>query len=116
MSVIIKDLEMPKEPGVYCLDLYVDEICQVQNLEGATFEAIEIPPHGRLIDADALIIGKSQEFIHKSMVFGGQYVFSESAILNAPTVIEADYPPSTPLEQVWTELFGEGESDVRRTD
>ena len=26
---------------------------------------------------------------------------------NAPTVIEADYPPSTPLEQVWTELFGE---------
>lgn len=47
-------------------------------------------PHGRLIDADALIIDKSQDLIHKGMVFGGQYVFSESAILNAPTIIEAE--------------------------
>lgn len=54
MSVLIKGMEMPKVPGVYSLDLYVEEICQVQNLDGAAFEAIEIPPHGRLIDADAL--------------------------------------------------------------
>lgn len=53
---------------------------------------IELPPHGRLIDADKL---KSDAYlehdcIHKMMVFGGQMVYTESAIDNAPTIIEAE--------------------------
>ena len=55
MSIMIKGKKMPKVPGVYSLDLYVEEICQIQNLDGGTFEAIEIPPHGDLIDRDELL-------------------------------------------------------------
>ena len=114
MSILIKDMEMPIDGCHHIICIYADGTVATG---GREYRAVPVSePHGRLIDADALIIGKSQEFIHKSMVFGGQYVFSESEILNAPTIIEADYPPSSPLEQVCTELFGEGESDVRRTD
>ena len=51
---------------------------------------IELPPHGRLIDADNLLINKSINIIGKGMIFGGQYVFSESEIVNAPTIIPAE--------------------------
>lgn len=54
--------------------------------------AVPIPSHGRLIDADALLTDKSMSIIGKGMIFGGQYVFSESEIVNAPTIIEADLP------------------------
>ena len=50
---------------------------------------IEIPPHGRLIDADALM-HDTEHFVYKTMLFGGQYVYSEDAIKNAPTIIEGD--------------------------
>lgn len=66
---------------------------------------IEVPPHGRLIDADTL--KTDCDFVHSMMMFGGQKVYTQTAIDNAPTIIEADYPPSIPLKQVWEELFGE---------
>lgn len=50
MSIYIKDMKMPKVPGVYSLDLYVDEICQIQNLDGRTFEAIELSPRWRMMN------------------------------------------------------------------
>lgn len=50
---------------------------------------IYVPEHGRLIDADALLEDKNDEFVHKTMIFGGQYVYTESVIRNAPTVIVA---------------------------
>jgi len=84
MSILIKGMEMPKVSGVYSLDLYVEETCQVQNLDGAAFEAIEVPSHGRLIDADALM--------KKSMLleFSGQRWVQKVDIVCAPTVIEAE--------------------------
>jgi hypothetical protein len=49
---------------------------------------IELPPHGRLIDADALL--KTNNPIGKMMVFGGEYVYSQSEIEIAPTILEAE--------------------------
>lgn len=49
---------------------------------------VPIPPHGRLIDADALL--KTNNPVGKTMVFGGQYVYTENEIQAAPTIIEAE--------------------------
>lgn len=73
----------------------------------------EIPPHGRLIDADALMDALTRAKEDDPIQYEEDYLAVSDWLCVAPTVIEADYPPSTPLEQVWTELFGEGESDVR---
>lgn len=73
---------------------------------------IEIPDkHGRLIDADALYEEMSKGYLdikeHDGISAAMTYACGMHDVKHAPTVIEADYPPSTPLEQVWTELFGE---------
>lgn len=90
MGVYIEGIEMPKERDSFTLTIKYNGLVFDTETGIQVAEAREVPSHGRLIDADALIIDKSQEFIHKSMVFGGQYVFSESAILNAPTIIPAE--------------------------
>ena len=55
MSILIKGMEMPKDKEII---LRIDEEGQVYNIYGEyptkIYEDIEIPPHGRLIDADAL--------------------------------------------------------------
>ena len=59
MSVLIKGMEMP-EAGEHILSLYVYHdgtatvIGQHRHYEKEPFEVIQIPPNGRLIDADAL--------------------------------------------------------------
>jgi len=100
MSVLI-NMEMPTR----CMDCPFmvsrdNDDCILQSAEAnanfkdwdemkASCPLIPIPPHGRLIDADALM-HDTDNFIHKTMLFGGQYVYSEDAIKNAPTII----PPS----------------------
>ena len=49
---------------------------------------VPVPPHGDLIDRDALM--KSESPVKKMMMFGGQYVFAENEIKNAPIVIPAE--------------------------
>ena len=49
---------------------------------------VELPPHGRLIDADALAM--SDRMVGKLMMFGGEYVYTQSEIDNSPTIIEAE--------------------------
>jgi len=48
---------------------------------------IPVPPHGRLIDAEALPFN---EPIRSMMVFGGEIVIAKTAIDEAPTIITAD--------------------------
>lgn len=61
MSILIKGMEMPTSRGEYGLLLYVDSdgTATVEGsyfrFEGEPFEAVPVPPHGRLIDADAKI-------------------------------------------------------------
>lgn len=55
MSILIKGMDMPKEIDI----LFVYPSGEVfaragKDLTAEQYEAIEIPPHGRLIDADAL--------------------------------------------------------------
>ena len=53
MSVYIRGLNLPAEPMI--LILHPDGNISTEDYEiGANAKAIELPPHGRLIDADAL--------------------------------------------------------------
>ena len=54
---------------------------------GEFTEVEEVPPHGRLIDADAIPFN---EPIRSMMVFGGEIVIAKTVIDEAPTVIPAD--------------------------
>ena len=59
MSVLIKGMEMPEE-GRLTLQISADGAVYVVNscsitAETYTTDAVPVPPHGRLIDADALI-------------------------------------------------------------
>ena len=100
MSILIKGMKMP-ESCFHCLLAFQDQdsehnvywTCAPLNEDAIGLERrpdcplIEVPePHGRLIDADAL---QTSSIIGRSMVFGGEYVYTQSAIDNSPTVIPA---------------------------
>jgi len=95
MSILIKGMEMPKNCGE-CSFICKESTCRYgKGYERSDFcPLVELPPHGRLIDADALKFDAYLEHdcIHKMMVFGGQMVYTESAIDDAPTIIEAEAP------------------------
>ena len=87
MNILIKGIEMPTSPVLFCVHpdgkVFAD-------LEGGwrEYKAIPVPPHGRLIDADAL--PTYDKPIGKMMMFGGEYVYTQTAIDNAPTIIPAE--------------------------
>ena len=98
MSVLIKGMKMPEHCG-YCRFAY-DGIChalQVTRYDKKTKDGklidcplTEIPtPHGRLIDADALIVNTLNKM---SGNYAAERVFYElcHAVNTAPTVIEAE--------------------------
>ena len=100
MGVYIKGMEMPGSCWRCVLSQLYEKpremlVCKITHEEVLRHKVdgncplIPIPLHGRLIDADALMHDTNQ-FIQKTMVFGGQYVYSEEAIKNAPTIIEAE--------------------------
>lgn len=81
MSVLIKGMEMPKEgtviaiyklKGKYYASVHGTELCPI----------IPIPPHGRLIDADALKI--------MMPTIEDEYLYAREMIEEAPTIIEAE--------------------------
>lgn len=57
---------------------------------GDSMKIVELPPHGDLIDRDAILQAERTKPIAKMMMFGGSYVFDESAIYDAPVIIPAD--------------------------
>ena len=100
MGVYIKGMEMP----THCIDCPFmvsrdDDDCILQSAEAnENFEnweqmkagcpLIPVPEHGRLIDADAL--RKSDRLVGKMMMFGGEYVYTQTEIDRAPAIIPAD--------------------------
>lgn len=117
MSILIKGMEMPSccaACKVLCDAKSETEIIRPFGERLSNCPLIEIPDkHGRLIDADAL--AKDYDSFPVRI---DPWVWNE--LSHAPTIIpaepcndlakpniDADYPPGTPLEQVWTELFGE---------
>ncbi len=51
---------------------------------------VPVPDHGDLIDKKVLLEDKTDMLTGRMMIFGGQYMYSESVIKNAPTVIPKD--------------------------
>ena len=66
MSILIKDMEMPKKPGAYSMKIRLfvreDGTASIWGLEEyiphEPLDVIPVPPQGRVIDADALCEGR----------------------------------------------------------
>lgn len=85
MSVLIKGMEMPTGCSAVTLKVWPDNQVEIFDADGEwkTSEAIPVPPHGRLIDADALgSFPYNMDFCD-----GGE---ADEWIQNAPTIIEAE--------------------------
>lgn len=56
MSILIKGMEMPMDGELLCIDIHPDgKVCiDLDLLCERIATAVPVPPHGRLIDADAL--------------------------------------------------------------
>lgn len=96
MSILIKDMEMPNE-GEYHMTFYVcsdgSAYIDVASFpaDEDKFEAVPVPPHGRLIDADELL-GHMKK-IHDKWKLEGHYTPTtddEIMTMNMPTIIEAE--------------------------
>lgn len=90
MGVYIKGMEMPKEGNETILRLMPDGTVLDQYGHHLALKAVPVPPHGRLIDADALANK------HRTMAYedgGRKYSFHASAkawVEEAPTIIPAE--------------------------
>lgn len=99
MSVLIKGIEMPTKceecewsttdrHGFFGCRLTGNIVIRKREQDRPNWcPLIPVPKHGRLIDADALLIDMTN--LHVSVVTGWLYVRT-SAIDNAPTIIPAD--------------------------
>jgi len=85
MSVLIKGLQMPTKKSGAVLIIYPDGECAVE--DGAILQAVELSPHGRLIDADALIVDLVNRGVDQ--IQRADYFEIRQAIADAPTIIEA---------------------------
>lgn len=95
MSVFIRGFNLPAEPMI--LILHPDGNISTEDFEiGANAKAIELPPHGRLIDADALTKMcremQSIDWNKKAFPYSWEHAYEEfeNDIDEAPTVIEAE--------------------------
>ena len=100
MSVLIKGLT--KEKVESCFRFAKDGWCIFDMPE-----IIEVPPHGRLIDADAFGISlkkmAAEKWNHKTAPVNWSYAFEEylEMVDNAPTIIEQNFikVPTTQAEE-----------------
>ena len=95
MSILIKSMEMPKE-GRLTLQIraegavYVVNSCSI-TAETYTTDAIPVPPHGRLIDADALdVIGYCGIPQGREDTFDDGVMWLAEQIDLLPTIIPAE--------------------------
>ncbi len=91
-DILIKNMEMPKEGCHHTLSIYADGSVEIGSKNN--YMAIELPPHGRLIDADKL--AKSLELWGYSAVDRYCTMTISNAIVKeilsqAPTVLEANH-------------------------
>ena len=83
-DILIKGMQMPKNGETITITICGDGIVFEEWKEpGSVFKAVPVPPHGRLIDADAL----DMNYIH--IRDDGMKIYTQRAIDNAPTIIPA---------------------------
>lgn len=99
MSVLIKGIDMPKDGGLLCVNIFPDgKVCINLDLECKRIAtAVPVPPHGRLIDADALRRAMYHEAFETDSPMQKwdsgcwiRYKMFESLEENAPTIIKAE--------------------------
>lgn len=85
-ELLIDNMRLPK--NLYEAHIIIKPNGDVQDyLNGAVFaKAIELPPHGRLIDADKLLAERKKKS-HDGWEWEQAYL--RSAINSAPTIVEA---------------------------
>ena len=88
MAIYIKGVEMPTE-GVFCIDIFPDgRVAGHYDCTIKQAKAVPVPPHGRLIDADAL----NSDGFHAVFRYTGKmpYEYTAMRIDDAPTIIPAE--------------------------
>ena len=86
MSVLIRGMEMPKIGE--SVTIYPDgRVVRYDTYSGGTIrgKAIPVPPHGRLIDADALY----KRFYAEELAMDKPYIDYLGLVVEAPTIISA---------------------------
>lgn len=86
MSILIKNIEMPAEGWHKVIKIFSDGTVVSYYDSVELGKAVSVPPHGRLIDADALT---KRENLHNQYLSGMWYVRLQD-IEDAPTIIEAE--------------------------
>lgn len=84
MSVLIKGMEMPKAGNWKTIRIYYDGTCVEPNWQGDCrymrgCEVVPVPPHGDLVERNALL-----------RVIPGEEMVSRFVVSNAPTIIPAE--------------------------
>ena len=77
MGIYLPNMEMPNKKNGAVLIIYPDGRCVFEN--GEEYKAVPVPPHGRLIDADALVWDNGIKEIPEYY----------EVVCNAPTIIPA---------------------------
>ena len=104
MGVYINGMEMPKEGTVIAVYKIDGKLYATRGLSGRLFPLVPVPPHGRLIDADALMheFEKAQRtmaqhgqeyscsFMSSSQEISTEWYCVEDMLENAPTILEAE--------------------------
>lgn len=85
MAILIKNINPPKAED--WISLRIDADGKVVNYDGENTTWVELPPHGRLIDADRLFLEAEQFEMQDS--WGDDLWIHVDDLKNAPTIIEA---------------------------
>ena len=93
MSVLIKGIELPKAGNWKTIRIYYDGTCAEPNWQGDCkymkgCEAVPVPPHGDLIDRDAL----PWEYQGLMLTDPDEWGLNVWYIEHAPTIIPAEPP------------------------
>ena len=87
-DILIKHMKLPENQVHVILNPNgLVEVLDENNILLEEYQAVSVPKHGRLIDADALLKGCERVATEYAT---REYAFSQSAIENAPTIILAE--------------------------
>ena len=87
MGILIKGMKMPKDGCHHMICIYADGTVSTG---GRVYMAVPVPPHGRLIDADAVERNLVKMQMAQKGVVGHGIRKSRAVVRDMPTVIPAD--------------------------
>lgn len=88
MSILIKGIGMPKKKNGAVLIIYPDGRCVFE--DGKEYKAVPVPPHGKLIDADAVERNLVKMQMAQKDVVAHGIRKSRAVVRDMATVIEAE--------------------------